>query len=138
MSSGGLKVTGDIAVDANAYIAFAGGEPEVLSLLGHAQTVYLPCTVLGELLFGAANSGRPERNRDLVLGFAAPCVPLDVTPAVAARYAVLRLALRRKGRPIPENDLWIAATCLEAGVPLLTADEHFASVDGLELRRWTR
>jgi tRNA(fMet)-specific endonuclease VapC len=129
-------VNGDLAVDANAYIAFAAGEPAVLSLIGQADTVYLPSIVLGELLFGAASSARAQRNRELVLGFAAECAAVDVTPAVASRYASVRLALREKGRPIPENDLWIAAACLEHGVPLLTADAHFAEVDGLDVRRW--
>ncbi len=130
-------MSGDFAVDANAYIALAAGEREVLSLVGQASAVYLPSIVLGELLFGAEKSGRPERNRDLALSFAAKCESLDVTPAVAARYATVRMALRRKGQPIPENDLWIAALCLEAAVPLLTRDEHFAAVDGLEVRGWT-
>jgi tRNA(fMet)-specific endonuclease VapC len=126
-------VTGDFAVDANAYIAFAAGQPEMLSLIGSAQVVYLPSVVLGELLFGAANSGRAAENRELVLGFAAQCETLDVTPPVAACYASARLALKRRGKPIPENDLWIAATCLAAGIPLLTADAHFSHVEGLEL-----
>lgn len=129
-------MSGDFAVDANAYVAFAAGEPEALSLIGEAEVVYLPSVVLGELLFGAANSGRAERNRELVLGFAAECVPVDVTPAVASRYATVRLSLKKKGKPIPENDLWIAATCLELQIPLLTADAHFVEVDGLDVRQW--
>lgn len=129
-------MSGDFAVDANAYVAFAAGHPEVISHIGQAGVVYLPSIVLGELLFGAANSGRVERNRELVLGFASQCETVDVTPEVAARYARVRISLRKKGKPIPENDLWIAATCLEKGIPLLTADAHFDQVEGLALRRW--
>jgi tRNA(fMet)-specific endonuclease VapC len=129
-------VSGNLAVDSNAYVAFAAGEAEVLALIGAAETVYLPSTVLGELLFGALNSGKKNQNRELVVGFASLCTAISVTPAVADRYATVRFALRQKGKPIPENDLWIAAACIEAEVPLLTADRHFDDVEGLEVRRW--
>lgn len=41
------------------------------------------------------------------------CRALDITAATAIIYARLRLRLRKKGKPIPENDLWIAALCME-------------------------
>ncbi len=126
----------DAAIDANAYIAFAGGDPAAAAAIGGAGTLYLPAAVLGELLYGALNSGRPQRNAALVRAFAARCVLLPVTEAVAARYAEVRISLRQQGRPIPENDVWIAATCLEAALPLLTADIHFSAVDGLTVRGW--
>lgn len=54
---------------------------------------------------------------------------------VAVRYATVRAELKRIGRPLPENDIWIAAVCLEERLPLLTADHHFESVPGIDLRR---
>ena len=48
-------------------------------------------------------------------------------------YAHLAARLQQTGRPIPTNDLWIAAIAVEWGIPLLTSDAHFARVEGLKL-----
>ena len=62
------------------------------------------------------------------------CAVLNVTVTTAKVYAELRLALREKGKPIPENDLWIAALCVEHKVPLAAVDAHFDAID--DLKRW--
>jgi len=54
----------------------------------------------------------------------------------AHQYGIVKELLRRKGRPIPENDVWIAATALLHGLPLVTRDAHFAHVDGLVVEVW--
>ena len=57
--------------------------------------------------------------------------------ATADAYAQLYRTLRKKGRPIPTNDLWIAASCLEHGSLLFSLDVHFEQVDGLrQIRCW--
>jgi tRNA(fMet)-specific endonuclease VapC len=61
-------------------------------------------------------------------------IPCDAT--TARHYARLRNRLRGKGRPIPENDLWIAATAIEHGLVLVSRDEHFAQVEGLLVESW--
>ena len=56
---------------------------------------------------------------------------VDVVPATertAELYAKVFQALRERGRPIPQNDMWIAASALEHGADLATTDEHFRSV----------
>ena len=52
------------------------------------------------------------------------------------RYSVIRSDLKKRGRPIPENDIWIAASCIELDVPLVTRDSHFSSVYDLKLVQW--
>ena len=56
---------------------------------------------------------------------------MPATAQTADSYALVYSSLRRKGRPIPTNDLWIAASALEPGAALLTRDTHFGHVDGL-------
>jgi tRNA(fMet)-specific endonuclease VapC len=129
-------MSGSAAVDSNAYIALCNGGLDVSSLLGSFQTVYLPVVVLGELLYGAGASGRVAENRRNVREFAKECVLLDVTEAVAERYSELKLQCRTDGKPIPDNDLWIAATCVAAGVPLITRDGHFAHLSALRVVSW--
>lgn len=90
-------------------------------------------TVLGELLGGFAAGQRESANRsELSLFLNTPRVKVvPATPATADLYALVYAALRRKGQPIPTNDLWIAASALEHGAALLTLDAHFRSIDGL-------
>ena len=95
----------------------------------------LPVPVVGELKFGALNSERHEANLSKVNRFLARCRIVDSTATTAAVYATVRLALHRQGQLIPENDLWIAASSLEADLPLATSDPHFDSVPGLAIRR---
>lgn len=99
------------------------------------ETFFSP-TVVGELLFGAARSRQPEINRTRVERLIALCplVPQDLD--TAHRYGVLEAELRRIGRPIPENDLWIAAGALQHGLILATRDRHCEHVEGLAVEVW--
>jgi len=61
---------------------------------------------------------------------------LEINVETAARYAEVRLELKRAGKPIPQNDMWIAALCREHAMPVLSRDRHFESVKGLERIGW--
>ena len=133
-----MTVNGRLAVDTNAVIAYREGIPEVCNLIEGADAILLPATVLGELLYGAANSAHPQKNEQSVRKFLAQSVLMPIDESIATRYASVRLQLKRKGRPIPENDVWIAASCLELGVALLTQDTHFDFVPDLQALNWTK
>lgn len=124
-----------VLIDTNAYAAFMGGHTGIVEVLGHAERLLVNSVVLGELLAGFAAGSREARNRSELARFlATPRVQvLPVTGRTADSYAIVFAGLRRKGKPIPTNDLWIAASALEVGAGLLTLDAHFAQVDGL---RW--
>ena len=124
-----------IAIDTNAYSAFKRGRPDVVEVLRHAPDILLSTIVLGELLAGFAAGTREAVNRrELKLFLDSPRVKLVQCGAVTAdRYALVYSALRKQGQPIPTNDLWIAARCLEHGCALLTLDSHFAHVGGLRV-----
>lgn len=62
---------------------------------------------------------------------------LGITGRNAGFYSDIRLQLKRDGKPIPENDLWIAAVCMEHNLPLATADGHFDFVEGLRIYSWS-
>jgi tRNA(fMet)-specific endonuclease VapC len=98
-----------------------------------ADQVLISAVVAGELLFGFRNGSRFEANARRLDDFlASPYVAfLPVTLVTADRFARIALALRRKGRPLPSNDIWIAAHAMESGADLLSFDQHFAHVDGL-------
>ena len=131
-----MKANGNLAVDTNAIIAYRQGIPEVCSLIEGADTILLPVIVLGELFYGAANSTRPQENEQATRKFLAQSVLVAIDEIIAARYADVRLELKKKGRPIPENDIWIAAICLELGALLLSRDSHFDHVPNLQVMNW--
>ena len=122
-----------VLLDTNAYSAFMLGEADVVEVVAHADKLFLNSVVLGELLGGFAAGTREPKNRGELARFLnSPRVEvLPITAQTADSYALVYVGLRRKGQPIPTNDLWIAASALEHGAALLTRDGHFAQIDGL-------
>lgn len=122
-----------IVVDTNAYTAYKRGDESILEVLQHADDILLPVTVVSELLAGFVAGNRETRNRLELAQFAVtPRVRIvPSTEATADNYALVYAALRRKGKPVPTNDLWIAASALDHGAALLTLDAHFSEIDGL-------
>lgn len=133
-----MKANGKLAVDTNAVIAYRQGIPEVCSLIEGADIILLPVIVFGELLYGAANSARPQENEQATRKFLAQSVLVAIDESIATRYAKIRLDLKKKGRPLPENDIWIAAICLELSVPILSRDSHFDHTPNLQVVNWAR
>ena len=62
---------------------------------------------------------------------------VDIDSRIAEEFALVFAELRRKGRPIGTNDVWIAATARAIGVTLVTADAHFSFIDHLTADNWT-
>ena len=124
-----------IALDTNIAVDVLNGKTPIIELLQQFEVIYLPITVSGELLFGAKNSANRLHNESRYQAFIGSCILLDTNALVAEAYAEIRLSLKQKGRPIPENDIWIAALCVVHEVPLLSHDRHFEYVEGLALHK---
>ena len=131
-----MSASGRFLLDTNIVIALLEGDEGVLSNLDHAAEVLVPVIVLGELFFGAAKSGRPSENTTKVERFAAGRSILSCDLHVAREYGRLKQHLHEKGRPLPENDIWIAATAKCHDLVLVTRDRHFREVDDLSLASW--
>lgn len=120
-----------IALDSSEAVHLLNDVPAVVQWLKTFGELCMSVTAIGELRFGALKSGKPAANLSRVDDLVKRCRVLNVQATTAEVYARLRIELRRKGRPIPENDLWIAAACVEHAVCLATEDAHFGVVDGL-------
>jgi tRNA(fMet)-specific endonuclease VapC len=98
-----------------------------------AEEVLVSTIVAGELLFGFHNGSRYQRNREELEDFlTSPYVALlPVTLVTADRFSRIAASLRRKGKPLPTNDVWIAAHAMESGADLISFDQHFDHVDGI-------
>jgi tRNA(fMet)-specific endonuclease VapC len=131
-----MAATGRVLLDTNILIALLEGDDTVLSNLDRVQEAFIPAIALGELFFGAAKSGRPLENIAKVQRFADGRSILSCDPGVAREYGGLKQGLRAKGRPLPENDIWIAATATYHELILVTRDRHFHDVDNLIIATW--
>ena len=122
-----------ILLDSNAYSAFMRGSEEVRALIRDAEEVLFSAVVVGEQLFGFRQGAHYERNLAELRSFLErPYVSfVPVGPVTADRYSRVMTALKAKGRPIPTNDVWIAAHAMETGADLVSADRHFEYVDGI-------
>ena len=129
-------MNGKISLDTNIVIRLFKNDPLVTKRLTTLSTIYLPTPVIAELLFTARNSSRPKENHKIYNEFIDDCNVLNITRETASHYSAIRLELKKKGRPIPENDLWIVSICIEHNLPLVTGDAHFDNINGLEVIRW--
>ena len=109
------------------------GHQDVTARIRAAESVLLSSIVVGELLFGFRNGSRYEQNRTQLESFLASRVVtfLPITFTTADRFGIVAASLRRRGTPIPSNDIWIAAHALETGADLISFDAHFTNVEGL-------
>ena len=122
-----------VLLDTNAYAALMADRGPVADIVRRADVVLLSAVVLGELLFGFRNGTRYDENRVQLDAFLSRrfVQTLDVTLESAERFGLIAAQLRRRGTPIPTNDVWIAAHAMESGGHLLSFDRHFEAVEGL-------
>lgn len=92
-----------------------------------AQTMRISVITFGELAEGYENPAAPALE-ELV----APYGIVDITQSIGVRYAAISRVLRSSGSRWGDNDLWIGATAIELGEPLVTRDlDHFSRIPGL-------
>jgi tRNA(fMet)-specific endonuclease VapC len=123
-------------LDTNALSAAADGDPAVIDLLGRAEQMAIPVIVLGEYRYGIAQSRRLASYENWLTALLQDCLVLDVNEPTTHHYAEIVLELKRVGKPIPTNDLWIAALCRQHALPLLSRDRHFDLVAGTKRIGW--
>ncbi len=122
-----------VLLDSDAYSELWRGHSRVAELVRASERVLLSAVAAGELLYGFRHGSRFDRNLHELREFLDhPYVTLlPVTLVTSDRYSRIAVSLRRKGKPIPTNDIWIAAHAMETGADLISFDEHFEHVDGL-------
>lgn len=103
----------------------------VSARLNTFNTIYVSAVAVGELYYGAYNSGDVTRHLTITNSFLQHCIILPVDNITADIFGSIKASLTKKGKPIPENDIWIAATALQHNLALYTADNHFKEVAGL-------
>ncbi|MFB2935975.1 type II toxin-antitoxin system VapC family toxin [Aerosakkonemataceae cyanobacterium BLCC-F154] len=123
-------------LDTNIVIALLQGDAPVQQYYAEAEAIFVPSTVIGELYYGAYKSGRVTENLARIEEFVTTNNVLMCDTATANYYGQIRNLLRLKGRPIPDNDIWIAAVAMQYQLTLVSRDAHFQEVDGLLVEMW--
>ena len=122
-----------VLLDTNAYVAFKKGNPDAIRILQLAEVIAISSVVLGELIAGFVNGAKEAVNRRELARFfdSSRVILLPVNDETAEFYARIFHQLKRKGKPIPTNDLWIAASAMQYGYTIFTFDKHFQNIENL-------
>ena len=123
-------------LDTNAVSALLEGDPALGKLLASQERHELPVIVIGEYRYGLARSRLRRRLSPLFDRLIRESTVLTVGIATADAYASVRQALRAKGTPIPENDVWFSALAIEHGLDIVSRDDDFDRVAGIQRWPW--
>lgn len=129
-------MSGEFLIDTNALIKLIGRDPRLRWRMGHDFRCFLSMISVGELCAGAHLSSRQAFNLAEIQRVCTEIPILGGDFETAYEYGRIQASLRRRGRPIPSNDVWIAATALRHEMTLITLDKHFNWVEGLPVEVW--
>ncbi|HAO13230.1 MAG TPA: VapC toxin family PIN domain ribonuclease [Planktothrix sp. UBA8407] len=129
-------MSGRYLLDTNIIIALFADETVIKNNLAQANEVFIASITIGELYYGARKSGRIQANLIRIEQLVSNSTVLVCDSETAQEYGDIKNRLRLKGRPLPENDIWIAALALQHKLILVTRDAHFQEVNNLQTVAW--
>ncbi|WP_426329274.1 type II toxin-antitoxin system VapC family toxin [Pedobacter sp. R-06] len=124
-----------VLLDTNIISALFKGDVSVANHIDKSE-VYLSSIVIGELFYGAEYSVKIEQNIANIKQLTATYNILTIDEETALIYGKIKADLRRKGTPIPENDIWIASSAIQHKLKLSTRDKHFLQIADLKILAW--
>jgi predicted nucleic acid-binding protein len=122
-----------LLLDTSVYSLAMRNHTAAVSLVRAADELIVCPVTVGELFAGFARGRREAANRSVFEEFiSSPRVRLaSISMDTGEFYAKILNDLRASGKPVPTNDIWIAACAMENGARVATADQHFRLVSGL-------
>ena len=129
-------MNGSYLLDTTIVIALFANEQNIQRQLGEASEVFISNVVLGELYYGAEKSTRVISNLERINDLASTSNVIGCDLETARQYGTIKNQLRLKGRPIPENDIWIAAQAIQHQLTLVARDTHFEEIEAISLASW--
>ncbi len=123
-------------LDTNAVSAILAGDALIQTQLPPEERQHLPVVVIGEYQFGILGSKRRKKLEQAFERLESQSIVLRCDRETADMYAAIRHGLKMRGRPIPENDLWIAALARQHALEIVSQDPHFDHVEGIRRIGW--
>jgi len=112
--------------DTNIIINILNNNKEIIELYSSYKDITITSISLGELYYGAEKSINKLKNITIIDTLRENAKVLTIDEISAKYYGKLKTELKAKGKPIPENDLWIGSICLANNAALVTMDKHFS------------
>ncbi len=120
---------GKYLLDTNIVIGLFNGEQNIINLLKKLKNIFILSIVVGELFYGAFKSANQNQNIDKLKSFIDKVSIIYCDEETAYEYGKIKYQLKKMGRPVPENDLWIASIASQYNLTLITYDNHFKEID---------
>jgi tRNA(fMet)-specific endonuclease VapC len=125
-----------ILLDTNIIIELFNGNTPIADKLSTFPEFFISSVVLGELYIGINRVTNRAKHLSKLNSFLQLCIVLPIDKLVAKKYGEIIAALYKKGKPIPTNDVWIAATAMKHKLTLITRDSHFSEINKLKMKHW--
>jgi len=120
-------------LDTSVIIHTFKNNADIKARLSTFSEIFVPSIAAGELFYGAYCSANIKKHLDQSHKFLQNYAILIPDLATADLYGSIKAALKYKGKPIPENDIWIAAIAVQYELPLFTSDKHFKEIENILL-----
>jgi tRNA(fMet)-specific endonuclease VapC len=131
-----ILMNGKFLLDTNIIIALFANQEAINNNLLIAEEIFIPSIAIGELYYGANKSQKVQDNLAKINEFIINNIILGCDAITAKYYGQIKHSLRIKGRPLPENDIWIAAIAFQYDLILVSRDSHFQEIENLQLVQW--
>ena len=118
-------------LDTSIIVSSFRNDHLIIAQLYTFSEIFIPSIAVGELYYGAYRSANIQKHLDQLHRFLTDYTVLTPDVFTADVYGNIKAALKNKGKPIPENDMWIAAIAIQFKLPLFTTDKHFKEIDSL-------
>ncbi len=123
-------------LDTNIISAWLKNDIKIAEKIENSSKIFIPVTVLGEMYYGAQYSTKVHENIESISKLVQHYDVLLITENTCKHYGLIKASLRRKGKPIPENDIWIASIATEHDLILVSRDDHFLEIEEITLENW--
>lgn len=123
-------------LDTNIVIEIFDGNKNIADNLNAVTEFYISSVVLGELYIGVNRVTNKAKHLKKLNDFLKLCTVLDTDSITAKYYGETVTMLYKKGKPVPTNDIWIAAVALQYDLTIITRDKHFHEINGLKTKAW--
>ena len=125
-----------LVLDTNVLIRFLERGGDYAETFSRFDRLLIPAAVDGEYRAGIDAATRTGQRRQTAIDALLESSAVEYVPVgreVSSEYAKVFRQLQERGTPIPQNDIWIAATARVWHAPLCTLDDHFKNVEEIEL-----